>query len=83
MLQAGNQLGTTVVFSGEPGVTGDKPLHFFLERYAEAYRTELQHFVDCCLGKAEPATGIEDGRNALQLAEAAVQSLKTGQPVTL
>ncbi len=83
MLQAGNQTATTVTFSGEPGVTGDKPLHFFLERYAEAYRTELQHFVDCCLGKAKPATSIEDGRNALALAEAAVQSLRTGQPVKL
>jgi myo-inositol 2-dehydrogenase/D-chiro-inositol 1-dehydrogenase len=81
MLQAGNQTATTVTFSGEPGVTGDKPLHFFLERYAEAYRAELQHFVDCCLGKAKPATSIEDGRNAIALAEAAVQSLKTGHPV--
>ena len=83
MLQAGNQIATTVAFSGETGVTGDKPLHFFLERYAEAYRTELQHFIDCCLGKEKPRTSIEDGRNALVLAEAAVQSLKTGQPVKL
>jgi len=83
MLQAGNQIGTTVTFSGEPGVVADKPLHFFLERYADAYRAELQHFIDCCLGKAKPQTSIEDGRNALALAEAAVQSLKTGQPVKL
>jgi hypothetical protein len=33
------------------------------------------------LGKAKPATSIEDGRNALALAEAAVQSLKSGVPV--
>ena len=81
MLQAGNQTATTVSFSGEPGVIGDKPLHFFLERYDAAYRVELQHFIDCVLGKAKPATSIEDGRNALALAEAAVQSLKTGAPV--
>ncbi len=81
MLQAGNQVGTTVSFSGEPGVVADKPLHFFLERYDAAYRKELQHFIDCVLGKAKPATSIEDGRNALALAEAAVQSLKTGVPV--
>jgi myo-inositol 2-dehydrogenase/D-chiro-inositol 1-dehydrogenase len=83
MLQAGNQTPTTVTFSGEPGVTGDKPLHFFLQRYEAAYRVELQHFVDCCLGKATPQTSIEDGRNALVLAEAAMQSLKTGQPIQL
>ncbi len=81
MLQAGNQTATTVSFSGEPGVIGEKPLHFFLERYDAAYRKELQHFIDCVLGKAKPATSIEDGRNALALAEAAVQSLKTGVPV--
>jgi myo-inositol 2-dehydrogenase/D-chiro-inositol 1-dehydrogenase len=83
MLQAGNRTPTTVAFSGEAGVTWDKPLHFFLERYAEGYRMELQHFVDCCLGKAKPRTTIEDGRQALALAEAAVQSVKTGQPVRL
>jgi myo-inositol 2-dehydrogenase/D-chiro-inositol 1-dehydrogenase len=81
MLQAGNQVANTVTFSGEPGVVGEKPLHFFLERYDAAYRVELQHFIDCVLGKAKPATSIEDGRNALALAEAAVQSLKTGAPV--
>jgi myo-inositol 2-dehydrogenase/D-chiro-inositol 1-dehydrogenase len=81
MLQAGNQTATTVSFAGEPGVVGEKPLHFFLERYDAAYRVELQHFVDCVLGKAKPATSIEDGRNALALAEAAVQSLKSGAPV--
>ncbi|HEY4161496.1 MAG TPA: inositol 2-dehydrogenase [Dongiaceae bacterium] len=83
MLQAGNRTPTTVEFSGETNVARDKPLHFFLERYAEAYRAELQHFVDCCLGKAKPRTTIEDGRHALALAEAAVQSVKSGQPVRL
>jgi myo-inositol 2-dehydrogenase/D-chiro-inositol 1-dehydrogenase len=83
MLQAGNQTATTVSFTGEPGVVGEKPLHFFLERYEAAYRSELQHFVDCCLGKAQPQTSIEDGRNALALAEAAVQSWQSGQPVKL
>jgi myo-inositol 2-dehydrogenase/D-chiro-inositol 1-dehydrogenase len=83
MLQAGNQVGNTVTFSGEPGVASEKPLHFFLERYDQAYRAELQHFIECCLGKAKPETSIEDGRNAIALAEGAVQSLKTGQPVKL
>jgi myo-inositol 2-dehydrogenase/D-chiro-inositol 1-dehydrogenase len=81
MLQAGNQVATTVSFSGEPGVVSEKPLHFFLERYDAAYRAELQHFIDCVLGKAKPATSIEDGRNALALAEAAVQSWKSGVPM--
>jgi len=45
MLQAGNQIENTVKFAGADGVTGAKPQFFFLERYADAYRIELTHFV--------------------------------------
>ena len=62
-------------------MSADKPLHFFLERYAEAYRAELAAFVEAVDGKkALPVTG-EDGRRALVLAEAALDSLKSGKPV--
>jgi len=54
MLEAGNQKPTTVVASTVEGVRGDKPLHFFLERYADAYRAELTHFLEVCAGKAKP-----------------------------
>ena len=81
MLQAGNRVGTTVVASTAQGVVADKPLHFFLERYAEAYRAELAHFLDVVAGRARPLVGIEDGRRALQLAEAANESLRLGRAV--
>jgi hypothetical protein len=45
-LRAGNVALSTVAFAGAEGIVGDKPLPFFLERYAEAYRLELDHFVD-------------------------------------
>lgn len=83
MLAAGNCAPTTVVASTVEGVTADKPLHFFLERYAEAYRLELRHFLDVCAGKAKPLVGIEDGRQALRLAEAAIESLATRRTVTV
>lgn len=83
MLEAGNQRGTTVVASTADGVTADKPLHFFLERYADAYRAELRHFLEVCAGKVAPLVGIEDGRRALQLAEAANESARSRQAVAV
>ena len=83
MLVAGNRTPTTLVASTVEGVTADKPLHFFLERYAEAYRLELAHFLDVCAGKAKPLVDIEDGRRALQLAEAANESVKTKRAIAV
>ncbi|MBN9216869.1 MAG: inositol 2-dehydrogenase, partial [Mesorhizobium sp.] len=45
MLQAGNRTPTSVSFSGESGISADRPLYFFVERYAESYQAELDHFI--------------------------------------
>jgi myo-inositol 2-dehydrogenase/D-chiro-inositol 1-dehydrogenase len=81
MLAAGNQQPTTVVASTAAGVAADKPLHFFLERYAEAYRHELAAFLAALAGKKKMPVGAVDGRQALVLAEAALKSLRTGKTV--
>ena len=83
MLEAGNWRPTTVVASTDGGVTADKPLHFFLERYADAYRIEMRHFVEICTGRATPLATIEDGRRALRLADAANESLRTKRAIAL
>ena len=81
MLRAENRTPTTVERATSAAVSRDKPLHFFLERYAEAYRAELDHFVTA-VGKGEKlSVGGADGRAALALAEAALESSKTGKPV--
>lgn len=56
-------------------------LHFFIQRYAQAYLDELNEFVDCVTNKTMPGVGFEDGRKALILADAAWESLRTGQAV--
>ena len=83
MLQAGNVLENTLVKSNSSGVTSEKPLHFFLERYADAYRAELEHFVKVVQGEAEPEVSGLEGERALLLAEAAQRSLETGRVQTL
>jgi len=82
-LQAGNVTETTVMFSGEAGVTGDKPLHFFLERYAKAYRRELDHFVAAVSAGTAPLVTGEDGVKALALADAAAESVRSGRPAVV
>lgn len=81
MLRAGNRTDTTVEVSDGTGVITDKPMFFFLERYADAYRIELEHFLDCLEKKATPLAGVEDGLRSLLLADAAAQSVTSGRPV--
>lgn len=83
MLRAENKTAIQVEYFGKESVSRDKPLHFFMERYAEAYRLELDDFVDAVKnGSKTRATG-EDGQRALILADAALESFTTGRPVAL
>jgi len=83
MLSAGNRTPTTVERAGADAVARDKPLHFFLERYAEAYVAEMAHFIQAINAGEKPSVGARDGRQALVLADAAIQSMKTGAAVKL
>ncbi len=81
LLTAGNIHETTVMFAGSQGFTADPAQNFFLERYAAAYRNEVEAFIDTVeTGKAPSPSGL-DGLRAQQLADAAQASLETGKPV--
>ena len=82
MLRADNATATTVQAWTEQGARADAFRNFFLDRYAEAYRSEMAHFADVLDG-ATPAVGYADGVAALALAEAAAESLATGRPVAV
>jgi len=77
-----NLTATTVAVWGEEGATRAPFQNFFLERYADAYRLEMDHFAAVLEGEA-PAVGFADGVRALELAEAAGRSQSTGRPVAL
>lgn len=80
-LMAGNHVATTVEKADATAVSTDKPLYFFLERYAAAYRAEMDAFLTALTTKKKMPVGADDGRKALVLAEAALKSSKTGKPV--
>lgn len=83
MLRAGNVFPTTVEFAGASGFSGDPVLPFFLERYASAYRAELDAFL-AAIGKGkQPSPSGEDGLRAQILADAATKASQSGKPVKL
>jgi len=83
LLAAGNVLESTVSKSTKAGVVSAKPEFFFLERYMLAYAAEWAAFVDSVTkGKPLPVT-LDDGVNALAIAEAATRSAKIGATVAL
>ena len=58
-------------------------LNFFMSRYVAAYANEIAAFVDAVARGVTPPTTGEDGLKALELAVAALESVRTGKAVTL
>ncbi len=83
MVRAQNVPLTTVEFADAKGFRSDPALPFFLERYAAAYRAELDHFLDAIQSGNAPSPSGEDGLRAQRLADAATKSAQTGKPVRL
>jgi myo-inositol 2-dehydrogenase/D-chiro-inositol 1-dehydrogenase len=81
MLRAENIGETTVEHFGAKGTVSDRPLDFFLERYADAYRAEMNSFVLALKNRTAMPVGARDGRQALVLAEAALESHRKKKPV--
>ena len=81
LLQCGNHTPTEVVQWNAAGITADKPEAFFLQRYAAAYRLEIEHFFECLQSGAAFKTTVADGVAAQKLADAATLSAHSGQPV--
>lgn len=83
MLSAANVPATTVSFASGSGIHGDVIQNFFLERYAAAYREELNSFIKAVTLGHAPSPDGEDGLRAQILADAATLSQQTGQPIAL
>lgn len=50
---------------------------------SDPYTRELRHFIDCAESGDEPAITPEDGREALRIALAAIESSETNKPVSV
>lgn len=83
LVRADNRLESTVSTWSAPGMASDALQNFFLDRYAAAYRAEIDHFAMILAGEQLPSVTFADGLAALELAEAAALSARSGQPVRL
>lgn len=83
MIRAGNVPVTTVEVAGASGYQSDPAMPFFLERYDQAYKAELDQFVDDLLSKTPPSPSGADGLAALALADYATQSYEAGAAVKI
>jgi myo-inositol 2-dehydrogenase/D-chiro-inositol 1-dehydrogenase len=80
---AENDLPSTVRLFNESGVSGEKPLYFFLERYKGAFVDEMNAFTDSILNNKPVAVSGEDGLANMYAALAATKSVKEGRPVKI
>jgi scyllo-inositol 2-dehydrogenase (NAD+) len=56
---------------------------YLMERFRDAYRAQLQHFVECLRNDRPPSVSGEDALAACTIAVAATKAYQTGQPVRL
>jgi myo-inositol 2-dehydrogenase/D-chiro-inositol 1-dehydrogenase len=83
MLVALNVNENSVTAYSESGVSSAKPLYFFLERYKAAYQAELDSFIRALQGETVSYPSMNDGLQALMLAEAAILSSQSHRTVKL
>ena len=81
MVQSKNKFDKYTLTYSENGVTSALPQHFFLERYADAYKKEINHFIDCIRHKKTPEVSGFDGLMSLVLGLCAKESLNCNKPV--
>jgi myo-inositol 2-dehydrogenase/D-chiro-inositol 1-dehydrogenase len=83
VVAATNHAVDRVTSADEAGAHSARLMAFFPERYADAYRREMQVFVDAVrAGDPMPVTG-EDGRRATALAVAATRSARENRYVPI
>ena len=77
-ITADNETPNNTTLYTADGVTKEKPLWFFLERYNDAFIAEENAFVDACLNDHPTAVGAFDGLQPVRIAIAAKESCEKG-----
>jgi len=78
---ADNHHQSRITVANSQGYTNPPLLDFFMTRYIAAYAAEIEHFVDCVATGSQPRTSGHDGLMSIALAEAALESVRTGTAV--
>ncbi len=82
-VKSSNDTKSTAVVSTADGVSADKPLYFFLERYMESFTEEKRQFFDAIINDTAVPVGAVDGLKPVLIGKAAYLSMKEGRTVKL
>ena len=78
-----NDAASNVNIATATGVAAEKPLFFFLERYMQAYATEVTEFIEAVVNDTPISVNADDGLAAVLIGIAATKSAKEGRPVKI
>lgn len=83
MVATANDTESSAVLSTAAGVTGEKPLYFFLERYMQSFAKEVNCFIEAIVNDTETPLGVEDGLKPVLMGIAAKKSVEEHRPVKI
>jgi myo-inositol 2-dehydrogenase/D-chiro-inositol 1-dehydrogenase len=83
MAQAENNFPNNHKLYTATGVSGDLPLHFFLERYDASYNQEIREFIDALVSGGKMPVDGKDGLLSIAIGLAAKKSIQENRPVDL
>lgn len=83
MVATANDTLSTAVLSNAEGVTGEKPLYFFLERYMQSFAAEVKGFINAIENDTDTLVGVDDGLKPVLMGLAAKKSVEEHRPVKL
>lgn len=83
MVMDANDCQSNAVIAKEDGVTGEKTMFFFMERYMAAYAQEITEFVDAIVNDTKVPVGVEDGLKPVLMGLAAKKSVEEHRPVKI
>lgn len=83
MVATSNDTVSSAVISNADGVTGEKPLFFFLERYMGSFSEEMRQFTEAVINDTEVPVGIHAGLQFVKIGLAARKSVEEHRPVKI
>ena len=83
MVATANDTESSAVLSTADGVTGEKPLYFFLERYMQSFAKEVNCFIQAIEENTDTPLGVEDGLKPVLMGIAAKKSVAEHRPVKI
>ena len=83
MVATSNDTVSSAVISNADGVTGEKPLFFFLERYMGSFSEEMRQFTEAVINDTEVPVGIHAGLQSVKIGLAARKSVEEHRPVEI